>query len=278
MSVKPSACRSQRGFTLLELLLVLAIMASLTVAGLGWYRHRVAQAKVVKTGLQMQQLLQAGMAYYVDHRVWPSSVSKLQDYLPQLHVNNPWGNDASSPYHYQIISEPNARYLQLKTWLPTTGVINGQAMAQQIAARLPYAKAEIDSSGNASVISSVTLPGQAIQDHNRPLITQVATVPSLTQVNKPTDCPAHMHPQLNVAMAGFTVPMSMTGTPARIHEVSTGISAADESQWQAQLDVQGIRSELQDNRMGKILVVSSCVPDAVTVDAEQNARTDFFIY
>lgn len=59
------------GFTLIELLLVLALVVALTAAGLFAYQIQLRNFRVDKTALQMQQWLQAGMAFQADCGQWP---------------------------------------------------------------------------------------------------------------------------------------------------------------------------------------------------------------
>lgn len=59
------------GFTLIELLLVLALIVALTAAGLFAYQIQLRNFRVDKTALQMQQWLQAGMAFQADCGQWP---------------------------------------------------------------------------------------------------------------------------------------------------------------------------------------------------------------
>jgi prepilin-type N-terminal cleavage/methylation domain-containing protein len=68
-----SAPIKQRGFTLIEILLVLVLVAALAAAGIAAYQVQQRNFKVEKTALQMQLWLQAGQAYYADCGVWPEA-------------------------------------------------------------------------------------------------------------------------------------------------------------------------------------------------------------
>jgi len=89
------------GFTLIELLFVIAIISVIATAGMSIVKQRAQEAKIDKSVLQIQQLLQAGMAYYVDNGCWPikggtptgCTVSQPSDftmYMPVSSAVNPW--------------------------------------------------------------------------------------------------------------------------------------------------------------------------------------------
>jgi len=59
------------GFTLMELLFVIAIISVIAMAGMSFVQQRAQETKIEKSVLQIQQLLQAGMAYYIDNGCWP---------------------------------------------------------------------------------------------------------------------------------------------------------------------------------------------------------------
>lgn len=61
-------------FTLLELLLVIIILALLATFGLAMYQRNSDSARIDKTALQIQALLQAATAYYVENGCWPNAV------------------------------------------------------------------------------------------------------------------------------------------------------------------------------------------------------------
>lgn len=88
----------QRAFTLIELLFVIAIIAVIASLGLSTVTQRAQEAKVEKAALQMQQLLQAGMTYYVDNGCWPGASecspgvpNFANNYIPTGGNINPWG-------------------------------------------------------------------------------------------------------------------------------------------------------------------------------------------
>ena len=76
--------RKPHGITLLELMLVLVIMAVFAVMGVNMMQQHMREAQLDQTSIQMQQILHAGLAYYINHGNWPASMSVLynEGYLP----------------------------------------------------------------------------------------------------------------------------------------------------------------------------------------------------
>ncbi len=168
----------QKGFTLLETLLVLAILGGVMVLALNYGTRQAAEQRRDKTALQMQQILNAGLAYYTAYGTWPvpsgtchfssnsssnatipSNLTTLTTagYLPTAVSNNTFG------YSYKVACDN-----------VTGGVFyvitqfNNQANALIIAGELPVAYLS-DKYGNANnnglyVTAQVTTPGQNLNN------------------------------------------------------------------------------------------------------------------
>lgn len=93
-----------KGFTLIEILLVIAILGMIASLSLTIYEKRAMTSKIDKTTLEMQGIMQAASAYYVANDHWPASTALTSiipdDFLPFLPVYqtttskqllNPWG-------------------------------------------------------------------------------------------------------------------------------------------------------------------------------------------
>ena len=96
--------KTRSGFTLIEMLLVMAVISMVLVLGIGYMQQQTQTLRVEKTSLQMQQILNAGLAYYVVYGKWPADVATLQsnDFLPKnITLRNPWGQP------YAIMAGPN---------------------------------------------------------------------------------------------------------------------------------------------------------------------------
>jgi prepilin-type N-terminal cleavage/methylation domain-containing protein len=135
------------GFTLLELLFVIAIISILSSVGVGLLRTQVQQSKIDKTVLQIKQLMQAGMTYYLANNCWPSQTSPnpdanckdpnldFQQFIPispdkknPKNITNAWGY----PYKWAATGTSNTLF-EVNIYAPTP------TLAQRIATELPNA-------------------------------------------------------------------------------------------------------------------------------------------
>lgn len=168
--------RKIKGFTLLETMLVLAIMGGMLVLAINYGSRQLAQHRRDKTALQVQQILNAGLAYYTSYGAWPggacafasnstsnstvwSNLSSLTTagYLPSgLSVN-------SFGYGFSITCDSitgNVFYVITR--------LNNRANALVVAGELPVAYLS-DQYGNPNstgtyVTSQVTTPGQNLNN------------------------------------------------------------------------------------------------------------------
>src|SRR5690348_9067739 len=113
-----------RGFSLVELLLVMVIVSFLTVMGVGYLNQKTEIMRVDRTVLQMQNILNAGLAYYVANNAWPGTAGTAYatnvatnplltgNFFPGVFIS-PWGQ----PYNYTV---PTAA---LYTMPPNTFVV-----------------------------------------------------------------------------------------------------------------------------------------------------------
>lgn len=218
--------KSEKGFTLLEVIFVIAILSAITVLGLAAYKQKVMNTKIDKTALQMQIWLQAGMQYYVNKNQWPSTITDLvsSGYLPPGTgsvpdpgiANNPWGNPALGNAIYSISTTQNGYLFQVETTIPSYAGDSPQevaAIAQQIAAKLPMASVSGD-----TVTASVNVPGMSSNNESQYIIRDIKIL-SLNDPNippptivKPTDCPAGYDPDLKLAVNSFQPPLYQNST------------------------------------------------------------------
>src|SRR5258708_34066525 len=89
-----------KGFTLVEMLLVATIISLIIYAGFSYFQQRTLQMTINRTSMQMQQILNAGLAYYVANSTWPvaavstaTNLSTLQGagFLPNKTIMIPLG-------------------------------------------------------------------------------------------------------------------------------------------------------------------------------------------
>lgn len=89
--------RSQRGFTILELMTVLTIIAIVTAIAIPAYWNMVRQVRASHAVADLQSLRAAAYLYFGDHAEWPDEVQPgvvppgLKPYLREgIELMNPW--------------------------------------------------------------------------------------------------------------------------------------------------------------------------------------------
>lgn len=140
-----------RGFSLLEMLLVIAVLAVISIAGISYLRDKALNLKIDKTALQIQQWLEASLAYQIDNGNPPESIEKLLPadcknptgtyYMPCDSQYSPWYN-GSTAGEYALHNLQTDKRLTVKLTLPNN-IADGHALeiAQRIAGKLPIANA-----------------------------------------------------------------------------------------------------------------------------------------
>ncbi len=161
------------GFTLLELLFVIAIIGVMASLGISYMTKRTEDEKIKKAALQIQQLLEAGINYYTDQSQWPSPCSTKDiksgtcltqpneadffPYIPALEVmlENPWGTDENG-YNWQYTKNDRIKgKFQVLTATPSKNI------ASRTAALLPNASTK-NSLITAEVASFTTPPSKPL--------------------------------------------------------------------------------------------------------------------
>lgn len=162
----------KKGFTLLEMLLVVLIIAIMATVTLQIYERYSVDARIKKTALQIQALLQASTAYFIDNNCWPLSAScgsnapNFNSYIT-FSKNNPWGQ----LYSYQI--EPNFG----KKFQVRSGELPNNSIAQQVKNLLPTAI--IDPNDDKQVLAEITVENQPAQIIPNAVISVMQNTPAL---------------------------------------------------------------------------------------------------
>ena len=149
----------ENGVTLVEILLVLVIIASILIMSTSYMTNKFAEQRREKAVTLMQRTLVAGMAYYNDNGKWPGCSSSspnacnlnatsasggtptLQDmsYLPNIAIKDPWGGTIL--YSHPLTDTTASLYpASMNTFLVCIDVppsSNTAATAQTIAGALP---------------------------------------------------------------------------------------------------------------------------------------------
>ena len=117
------------GFTYLELsiaVLLLSILLGIVSATKG----RIAAAQGERTVTEMQSILTAAREYYPQNsNTWPSTMSQLQTFLPNIVINV--AGNASNVFGYQYVLVNNGATFAVQTKVPSksTNLIRGGSLA-----------------------------------------------------------------------------------------------------------------------------------------------------
>ena len=91
--------RRCEGFTLVELLIVIAILGLLAAVGLPLYGQYLQQARQKTAMTEMRSLSDANEMYFGANGTYVSSLEELQPrYMRRVPTQDPWGN----PYVYEL--------------------------------------------------------------------------------------------------------------------------------------------------------------------------------
>jgi type II secretory pathway pseudopilin PulG len=217
--------KNMKGVSLVEMLLVLTIISAVIYMAIGYYQQKARQMRIDRTVLQMQQILNAGLSYYVANSRWPVSNGVSQDmtnntsalqtdnYLPNgIQINSPW---SGNPYF--IYTDANGRAFTVYTNISMT---NAGAVGLVIAGSLPIGftstvsgvppfQAPACSAASAScwVSASVNIPGQNLNNARAVNFTGLVKHGGCVPV---PDCPVDaagntMTPQVQI------IPVSVSG-------------------------------------------------------------------
>ncbi|HTM63884.1 MAG TPA: type II secretion system protein [Gammaproteobacteria bacterium] len=144
----------QKGFTLVEMMLVAAIISGFIFLGISYTQQRTRALMIDRASAQMQQILNAGLSYYINNGNWPADIATLKTgtYLPAT-VVSPWGTS------YSVSN--NSTVFTVTLTLPSTlkGV---SGIAQIVAGKLPFGVAT--TSSPYTVTSSVNIPAQSLNN------------------------------------------------------------------------------------------------------------------
>lgn len=206
-----------KGVTLIEMLLVMVIVGMLIYMSIGYLLQQTQAMRVNKASAQIQQILNAGLSYYVNNGTWPATINDLATngmYLQAQGFPNPWGN--------AYASKANAAGTLFYVYTPITSATasgSAAASANSVAGTLPMAYTTASNGtpppapgagGNACtagsttcyVVASVNIPGQNFANigsvNFAGLYHHGACVPVPT-------CPQNTTPQIMV------VPVSVSG-------------------------------------------------------------------
>jgi competence protein ComGC len=125
--------KQKKGFTLVEMLFVILIMSLVLILIMQYGAQRMDQYRRDHAALQMQQILNAGLSYYVSQGKWPDNLDTLKQagYLPSTlgkaayggsYVAAPSGTPANT-FDVKITADKAATALVIAGALPIASVV-----------------------------------------------------------------------------------------------------------------------------------------------------------
>ncbi|EKD53792.1 MAG: hypothetical protein ACD_60C00153G0012 [uncultured bacterium] len=235
--------RKTKGFTLIEILLVLAISTTFLVLLLNYTTQKSDELRRDKTVFDMQQILNAGLAFYINNSFWPLFTATINNplcgtsqwfilnalqpnYLPRTLQTNSYGssffvncstlaNGGSFYVRSTANTVANARVIAGR--LPLAFITNAAGVATNPPTQ-PAACAGSGSAGCNIVVASVTIPGQNLS--NARSVNFAGIYYNGSCVPAPV-CPPGMRPAI------FVTPTSVSGIitgdpPAECNPSGTG--------------------------------------------------------
>lgn len=98
----------RKGFTLIEMLIVMAVVAILVAIIIPSYRGMQNEAWIAKAEKEVQTLQAAVESYYRHNGAYPAALSDLLAAKPQIITQSlidPWNTDGSEGYGYQVVND-----------------------------------------------------------------------------------------------------------------------------------------------------------------------------
>lgn len=163
-----------KGFSLIEILIVLVIISGLIWASIGYMQQRSQQMRIEKMSAQMQQILNAALSYYVVNGTWPTSINCLRGVSPCSVIYLPPTVPMVSLFggtDYDVYSTSSLFYLStmISSVAPGASTSPTQGnIARAIAGTLPLGyvtggtlvPATPCVTGNCRVVAVINVPGQ----------------------------------------------------------------------------------------------------------------------
>lgn len=163
-----------KGFSLIEMLLVLAVISAILMAVMGYTVQKSDEMRRDRAVTQIQQIQNAALAYYISTSAWPPTIQMLtgNGYLPNITIKSPWATD------YAVKSNVTMGTFSVCTTV-NGSVTTAPATAQVIAGRVPMGYVANGAtaasspcptapttcnSASCTVISQVSVPGQNLNN------------------------------------------------------------------------------------------------------------------
>lgn len=288
--------QTQQGYTLLEVMLAIVIIASISVFSMSIFQQQSMNSQIDRVGLQVQQWLEAAKAYYVDNNAWPDGYSSAntdctttgkdptvsllegncgpaprKQYIQAGLEQNAWGQAFRLlPPSQQ--ANPGSVMFQVESPVPLT-LKNPIITAQRLASKLPNAIVVSDA-GSVGTLAAMTIPGSASVTGGNIVIQSITSFTCSRSgvicktINKPV-CTGNLQPNIYLSLQGFNSAKDDSSTSTIGPVTLTAIETLDQKAWQIRLNILGP----QLVHAGAVLAMITCEVPPIT-----NKRQAVFAY
>jgi type II secretory pathway pseudopilin PulG len=155
--------KKQLGVTLIEILLVSAVIGMMLVMYIKYTQQRTRTVTIDRASQQMQQVLNGALSYYVVNAAWPVNLAALQAPTPYIPATfkSPWGTAYTAIPVPPVAPATKSVLFQVSVTLPA-GLASANAIGAVLAGKLP---AGVSSVGSPTTITAtINLPGQNVNN------------------------------------------------------------------------------------------------------------------
>lgn len=261
-----------RAFTLIELMLTIAVMSAFVTVGIAAYQQKMQNTKIEQAALQIQTWLQAGLAYRVNdpNGKWPGFDELIiKGYIKNF--SNPWCQaDINHPdLCFNTAVNPSNDNFIVSMKLPDK-VPNAQGIATLIANRLPNANPPKLVGTNIEIMAEVPLPTFTQQLKEQVIIKNIQYVTNSdfnkqVATIKDATCPDGREWKRFTSLVDFGVNRKgVYWPPFNIWSVSTKEKTDDQGNSAISPDLvysDGVHILKEANSYkGRIMVIDACMP------------------
>lgn len=154
----------QKGFTLIEMMLVAAVIGMLFVMFVGYTEQRTRTLTIDRASQQMQQILNGALSYYIANGAWPTTIADLQaptSYVPS-NIKSPWATTYTAIPVPPVAPSTVSVLFEVYVDLPA-GLKGADAIGATLAGKIPYGNSTTGSTPTR-VTAMVNLPGQNVNN------------------------------------------------------------------------------------------------------------------
>jgi type II secretory pathway pseudopilin PulG len=216
--------KRQAGVSWVEVTLVLVIISAVVVMGMVFMKHYSTNMRIDKTAVQMQQILNDSMAYYVTNGTWPEDISTLT--AAHFFSSDPVSPWADQPYYISQDAKKEKLYVWTEISIKKPGV--AISYANDIASQLPF--------GYMSAGDGSTPPTETACSGTVCTVVAYVTIPQQNQNNAGMNFGGLYHhgscvpvPQCPADATGIPIVPSVYMVPASVSGSSDAATAASDN-------------------------------------------------